>query len=254
MLGSSIDSLMQHRLPGRRVANLRRRRRQHRPYARGHAREDGAVSRLGLPSAPREGRPGQGAHAQPRPQGNPRRGLGRGRDDHRRRRALRAADLAAHGPPPCRPEVGASRPTSRKAASRPTCCRASSHSSTSRPRRRRGAPRTSSARSPAWPAAPSCTAARTSWRSAAPSTPARSPRTPSRRSRRSSPGGASCSTPTPSSGPRNPTASRPCGSSACAGARGNLQITGGLSSSVVHQRPAAALGGVPFGVLWFSAA
>ena len=62
------------------------------------AGQDGRVSRLGVPSAPREGRPGQGAHAQPRHPGDPGGRLGRGCDDHGRRRAVRGNDLAPHGP------------------------------------------------------------------------------------------------------------------------------------------------------------
>ena len=143
MLGSSIDSLMGIDYPAGqwRIYVIDDASTDHTPGR--DAGEDGAVSGLGVPSAPRQGRPGQGAHAQPRHQDDPGGGLGRGRDDHGRRRAVRANDLAPHGPPFRRPR-GRRRHGLREGgqpAAR-ACCRASSPSSTSPPRPRPGGRRT----------------------------------------------------------------------------------------------------------------
>ena len=94
----------EHRLPGRPVAHLRGRRCQHRSHARRDAGEDGAVSRarcsICVASKGGQGKAHTLNHGIRTILGG---GLGRGRDDHGRRRALRAHDAAPHGAPSRRP-------------------------------------------------------------------------------------------------------------------------------------------------------
>ncbi len=103
VIGASIDRLLAARVPARAAAGLRGRRRQHRRHPAGGAGQGGAVPGPGGPPAPGARRPGQGAHAQPRPGGDPRRRLDGGAADHRRRRHLRARRAAHDDQAPGRP-------------------------------------------------------------------------------------------------------------------------------------------------------
>ena len=203
------------------AARLRRRRREHRRHARGGEGQGGAVPGPRGAPAPGDGRPGQGAHAQPRAWRHPRRRLDAGAADHGRRRHLRARRAAHDDPAPGRP-AGRRRHRLHQGGQPPGQLPDPLHRATSTSPRRPppGAGRTCSARSPAWPAARSCTRGPTWPPSAAGSTPARWPKTRSPPSRPSCAAAGWCSSRTPSCWAEEPDTDRgPVEAAAALGAR-----------------------------------